>query len=148
MRALWPLINPRRFGVSSMPSGEPIGSFSIYLDLLERERQTAGAQAYLKAMRASMKRAVDVFDEIDFWLDNGYPRPVAPRDLAPKGPRPARSEGASRSWSGARVRTTRDLSARVSQFPYVAVDQPVEAPPPCAERPVIEQHGENQHNEE
>ena len=67
---------------------EPIGSFSIYLDLLERERQTAGAQAYLKAMRASMKRAVDVFDEIDFWLDNGYPRPLAPRDLAPKGPRP------------------------------------------------------------
>ena len=59
---------------------EPFGSLSIYLGLLERERQPTSAQDYLKAMRASMKRAVDVFEEIDFWLDNGYPRPVAPSD--------------------------------------------------------------------
>jgi hypothetical protein len=61
---------------------EPLGSFSVYIGLLERERQTAGAQAYLKALRASMKRAADAFEEIDFWLDNGYPRPVAPPEEA------------------------------------------------------------------
>jgi hypothetical protein len=56
---------------------EPIGSFSVYIGLLERERLTPGAQAYVKAMRAGMKRAVDTFEEIDFWLQNGYPPPVA-----------------------------------------------------------------------
>lgn len=64
---------------------EPIGSLSIYAGLLERERQTAGSQAYLKAMRASMKRAVDVLDEIDFWLDHGYPRPVCAAIRSPRG---------------------------------------------------------------
>ena len=57
---------------------EPIGSFSVYIGLLERERLTPGAQAYLKAIRANMKRAADAFEEIDFWLENGYPRPVTP----------------------------------------------------------------------
>jgi hypothetical protein len=59
---------------------EPFGSLSIYLGMLEREKQTASARAYVRAMRASVKRAVDVFEEIDFWLDNGYPRPVASPD--------------------------------------------------------------------
>jgi hypothetical protein len=65
---------------------EPISYFSIYVELLDRERQTAGAQAYLKAMRANMNRAADVFDEIDFWLDHGYPRPVVQRAVAANSP--------------------------------------------------------------
>ena len=64
---------------------EPIGSFSIYIGLLERERQTPAARAYLEAMRASMKRVAEAFDGIDFWLDNGYPRPDAVRETVPVG---------------------------------------------------------------
>lgn len=64
---------------------EPFSSFSVYVGLLERERLTPRAQAHLEALRASMKRAVDGFEEIDFWMDNGYPRPVAPPPSAPEG---------------------------------------------------------------
>ena len=63
---------------------EPVGSFSVYIGLLERERLPHVAQAYVQAIRANMKRAADAFEEIDFWLDNGYPRStVATKTIPP-----------------------------------------------------------------
>jgi hypothetical protein len=70
---------------------EPLGAFSIELELLDMQSMTTADQARLKRMRIEMDRAASALDEIDFVVDNGHSKPNAsptPRPLQESTPSP------------------------------------------------------------
>jgi hypothetical protein len=58
---------------------EPLGTLSLQIELFEAESLSTKGQAGVKSMRVSIERAKAVFDDLDFLLENGHPRPAADR---------------------------------------------------------------------
>lgn len=58
---------------------EPLGAFTIYVALLEREEMTTAAQAYLKTMHGNVERMTAALNALDFALETGASRPSSRR---------------------------------------------------------------------
>src|SRR5678815_3944823 len=57
---------------------EPLGAFSIGLELFDTEMMTTADQARLKRMRIEIERASAALADIDFVLENGHPKETRP----------------------------------------------------------------------
>ena len=67
-------VDPNEIRKLIHPLRETLSAISLDHGVLEREPLSSSGQARAKSIRASIDRAIRVFEEIDFMLENGRTR--------------------------------------------------------------------------